>query len=66
MRETTEVRSTRFAARLRAALDESTNDAVRLRRQRRAPVPVFTPTANPQRVRYSDELFVDRVRHALD
>ena len=57
-----------FADRLREAVDEGATRGVRAGRGRQArrSAPVFSPLANPDRVRYSDELFVDRIRRALD
>jgi hypothetical protein len=59
-------RSTRFAERLRRAVDDDRTDAVGRRRARGSRQPAFSPTANPDRVQVSDELFVDRLRNALD
>lgn len=60
----------RFAARLREAVEEkqrSTGWRARGRHKlRRVVTPISAPLANPTRVRYSDELFVDRVRRQLD
>jgi hypothetical protein len=57
-----------FAERLREAVNEETAATVRKGRHKRErpPQPRLSGTANPSRVRYSDELFVDRLRKALD
>lgn len=57
-----------FAERLREAVDATgaTGRGAGRHRLRRAHRPVFTPAANPDRVRHSDALFVNRIRKALD
>ena len=58
-----------FAERLREAVNESTTSrSARAGRHRsaRASRSAFSPLANPRRVSYSDELFVERIRRALD
>ncbi len=67
---TNEDAARRFAARLREAVEEAqrpTDRRARGRhRLRRIVTPISAPLANPTRARYSDELFVDRVRRQLD
>ena len=60
--------TTTFAERLRAAVndDKATNARAGRHRHRRVTRPLSTPLANPTRVTYTDELFVDRLRKAMD
>lgn len=59
-----------FAERLREAVEESQDATdVRARRRhkhRRVTTPLSAQPTDPARVRPSDELFVDRLRRALD
>ena len=58
-----------FAERLREAVNESTTSrSARAGRHRSArdSRSAFSPLANPRRVSYSDELFFELVRKALD
>jgi hypothetical protein len=57
-----------FAQRLREALEteQTTTDQPGRHKHRRVNTPLSSPTANPSRVRHSDELFVERLRKALD
>jgi hypothetical protein len=57
-----------FADRLREAVDATSASDRRVGRNRfrRPHRPALTPLANPERVRHSDALFVDRIRRALD
>ena len=58
---------TTFAERLRDAIDDGARSSRRLSRPRAARSAISPkPVANPRRVRASDELFVDRIRRALD
>lgn len=61
-------RSTKtFAERLREAVNGHDTTTRRGRhKHERVVTPLSSPSANPSRVRHSDELFVDRVRNALD
>jgi hypothetical protein len=59
---------TAFAERLRDAVDGGARSGNRRlsRRAARPGVSILKPVANPRRTRASDELFVDRIRRALD
>jgi hypothetical protein len=62
-------RRSAFAERLRGALEDSTTaNAARTGRHehQRVSKPLSSSVANPARVRHSDELFVERLRSALD
>lgn len=71
MHDVTDHRAARsFAERLREAVEESQGAAAtraqRQHKHRRVITPLSAPPADPTRVRHSDELFVDRLRWALD
>jgi hypothetical protein len=64
--------TTPFAERLIRAVDEQHRvesealDGRGRHRLKRPSTPLFTQVANPTRVRSNDDLFVDRIRAALD
>ena len=61
-----------FAERLIRAVDEqhrsesASLDGRGRHKHKRPSIPLFTEVANPTRVRSSEDLFVDRIRAALD
>ena len=69
---TTQQQTKPFAQRLIRAVDEqhraesASLDRRGRRRPKRPSTPLFTEVANPTRVRSSEDLFVDRIRAALD
>lgn len=69
---TTQQQTQPFAERLIRAVDEqhraesASLDGRGRHKLKRPSTPLFTQVANPSRVRSSEDLFVDRIRAALD
>ncbi len=68
MNDTKQRTSRTFAERLREAVNDRPETVARNGRHklRRVTRPLSSPLANPTRVTASDELFVDRIRKAMD